>query len=570
MHKKIVILLVFMLFLFTSILPSAMCNRQDGAQRRKECVDDFDGSASFFDDCGADGNGFGDPVRYNWIERERIVASDVSYNDEFGRAVAVNGECALIGADLNGAAYVFQQVNGSWVEMQKLVGSGVTPFDCFGITVALTDRFAFVGAHHDVNGDIESGSVFVFELIDGEWVEVQRLVPSDATGSIWWSFGRSISVDGSYLLVGADDGKTQGVCTGAAYVFELVDGRWVEMQKLIASDGESLDSFGWSVSVDDEVALIGALWGDKGDVETGAAYVFELVDGEWVEVQKLTPSDGEFGDSFGNAVVLDGNYAFIGNDGGDNAQGVYTGSVYVFKRVGGQWVEVQELTPSDGIFDNHFGSAIAFDDPYLLVGDWGGQNEDRRVECGAVYVFLRVGERWFEVFKLLPSDGEQEDMFGCYGVALEGRTALIGSMWDDVDGVSTGSVYVFERSSNVIPVVVGVSGPGSGRVGREYLFTVDAVDDDGVVVSSFFDWGDGNVSGWVNGSSASHVWMSEGSFVVRVRVRDELGAVSEWMSVSVSMPKRKGVVCWLETVWECFLSDHPLLSFLFEYVLNKV
>lgn len=463
-HLNAIISLIIVLFLFTSILPSAMCNRQNDVQRSKECVDDFDGSASFFDDCCADGNMFGDPVRYDWIEREKIVASDVTYNDEFGCAVAVNGEYALIGAVLNEAAYVFQQVNGSWVEMQKLVGSGVKKFDRFGIAVALTDRFAFVGAHHDVNGDVESGSVFVFELIDGEWVEVQRLVPSDATGSMWWSFGRSISVDGSYLLVGADDGRTdQGVCTGAAYVFELIDGRWVEMQKLIASDGEELDSFGWSVSVDDEVALIGAFFGETGDESTGAAYVFELVDGEWVEVQKLTPSDGEFGDSFGNAVVLDGNYAFIGNDGGDNAQGVFTGSVYVFKRVGGRWVEMQELNPSDGIFDNHFGSVIAFDDPYLLVGDWGARNEDRGVECGAVYVFLRVGESWFEVFKLVPSDGEEGDMFGVFGVALEGRTALIGSMWDDVDGVSTGSVYVFERSSNVIPVVVGVSGPGRDR-----------------------------------------------------------------------------------------------------------
>lgn len=513
-HLNAIISLIIMLFLFTSILPSAMCNRQNDVQRSKECVDDFDGSASFFDDCCADGNMFGDPVRYDWIEREKIVASDVTYNDQFGCAVAVNGEYALIGAVLNEAAYVFQQVNGSWVEMQKLVGSGVKKFDRFGIAVALTDRFAFVGAHHDVNGDVESGSVFVFELIDGEWVEVQRLVPSDATGSIWWSFGRSISVDGSYLLVGADDGRTdQGVCTGAAYVFELVDG-------------------------------------------------------EWVEVQKLTPSDGEFGDSFGNAVVLDGNYAFIGNDGGDNAQGVFTGSVYVFKRVGGRWVEMQELNPSDGIFDNHFGSVIAFDDPYLLVGDWGARNEDRGVECGAVYVFLRVGESWFEVFKLVPSDGEEGDMFGVFGVALEGRTALIGSMWDDVDGVSTGSVYVFERSSNVIPVVVGVSGPGSGRVGREYTFSVDAVDDDGVVVSSFFDWGDGNVSGWVNGSSASHVWMSEGSFVVRVRVRDELGAVSEWMSVSVSMPKRKGVVFWLESVLDRLLDRSPFFIELMQRIFN--
>jgi hypothetical protein len=229
---------------------------------------------------------------------------------------------------------------------------------------------------------------------------------------------------------------------------------------------------------------------------------------------------------------------------------------------------MQELNPSDGIFDNHFGSAIAFDDPYLLVGDWGGQNEDRGVECGAVYVFLRVGESWFEVFKLVPSDGEEGDMFGWYGVALEGRTALIGSMWDDVDGVSTGSVYVFERSSNVIPVVVGVSGPGSGRVGREYTFSVDAVDDDGVVVSSFFDWGDGNVSGWVNGSSASHVWMSEGSFVVRVRVRDELGAVSEWMSVSVSMPKRKGVVFWLEFVLDRLLDRSPFFIELMQRIFN--
>ncbi|MCK4366213.1 MAG: FG-GAP repeat protein, partial [Thermoplasmatales archaeon] len=58
---------------------------------------------------------------------------------------------------------------------------------------------------------------------------------------------------------------------------------WSERQKLVASDGESYDYFGWSVSIDGDYAIVGE-WGDdkdNGDYRDlsgsakGSAYVFK-------------------------------------------------------------------------------------------------------------------------------------------------------------------------------------------------------------------------------------------------------------------------------------------------------
>jgi len=100
-------------------------------------------------------------------------------------------------------------------------------------------------------------------------------------------------------------------------------GEWLEQDKLTASDGTSGDLFGYSVSIDGDYAIIGAC-GD--DAYTGSAYVFERDGGSWSEVAKLTASDGEVDDFFGWSVSIDGDYVIIGAIGDDSQ----VGSAYIF------------------------------------------------------------------------------------------------------------------------------------------------------------------------------------------------------------------------------------------------
>ena len=87
----------------------------------------------------------------------------------------------------------------------------------------------------------------------------------------------------------------------------------VEIDKLLASDGNIADRFGTSVALDGNTAVVGAP--DPLGDSSGAAYVFTF-DGEaWNEQQKLVSSDAELRDDFGDSVAIDGDTRRIVNFG---------------------------------------------------------------------------------------------------------------------------------------------------------------------------------------------------------------------------------------------------------------
>ena len=68
----------------------------------------------------------------------------------------------------------------------------------------------------------------------------------------------------------------------------------------------------------------------------------------------------------------------------------------------------------------------------------------------------------------------------------------------------------------------------------EYEFSSKAIDPDGHQLYYLFDWGDGTVSNWLGpyGSgetiNATHTWNTTGQFKIKVKVKDEHEAESEW------------------------------------------
>src|SRR5882724_1366577 len=86
---------------------------------------------------------------------------------------------------------------------------------------------------------------------------------------------------------------------------------WQE-QKVTANDGAAQDSFGWSIALDNNTALVGAPNATvNGHSSQGAAYVFSYSNDNWSEMAKLTASDGASFDNFGYSVALSGNTAVI-------------------------------------------------------------------------------------------------------------------------------------------------------------------------------------------------------------------------------------------------------------------
>jgi hypothetical protein len=409
------------------------------------------------------------------VQQQLLSSSDGYRNDYFGAAVALSsdGNTALIGAygkmigsnNAQGAAYVFIRSGGVWSQQQKLTASDGTTFDQFGISVALSSdgNTALVGA----NGN--QGAAYVFTRSGGVWNQQQKLTASDGAGG---SFGISVALssDGNTALVGAY-GKTvdSNSAQGAAYIFTRSGGVWSQQQSLTASDGTTIDQFGYSVALssDGNTALIGAFSKTVGsNSNQGAAYVFIRSGGVWSQQQSLTASAGAANDRFGRAVVLssDGNTAIVGAAGNQ-------GAAYIFTRSGGVWNQQQKLTAFDGA-GGSFGVAVALssDGNTAIVGA-SSKTVGSINEQGAAYVFIRSGGIWSQqLTRLTAADGTTFDAFGI-SVALssDGNTALVGADFKRINTVPQGGVYSFSQMK--INGVTLTSSPNPSTFGQSVTFT---------------------------------------------------------------------------------------------------
>ena len=219
----------------------------------------------------------------------------------------------------------------------KLYASDAAADDRFGMCVSLNEDTALIGSVlDDDNGVSNSGSVYIFtrSSADGTFTQQSKLYVSDAAASDL--FGRSVSLYGDTALIGAIEDDDNGAsASGSVYIFTRsgADGTFTQQSKIYANDATASDSFGVSVSLYGDTALIGSVLDDDNGVSnSGSIYIFtrSSADGTFAQQSKIYANDAAAGDSFGVSVSLDGNTALIGAFYDDN-NGSNSGSVYVFK-----------------------------------------------------------------------------------------------------------------------------------------------------------------------------------------------------------------------------------------------
>ena len=287
--------------------------------------------------------------------------------------------------------------------------------------------------------------------IDVHFFQEAKLTASD--GSAWDYFGRSVSISGDTVVVGAYGHDDAGHYSGAAYLFERDEGgpgNWGQVAKLTASDGAEGDIFGGSVSISSDTVVVGAYGDDDNGYNSGAVYLFERPGTGWTnmtETAKLTASDGAEGDVFGLSVSISGNAAVAGAPQDDD-KGEDSGSAYLFERDEGgpgNWGQVAKLTASDGAAGDIFGDSVSISGDTVVAG--ARLDGDSGDSSGSAYLFEKPHSGWtdmMETAKLTASDGAAEDEFGS-SVSISGDTLVAGAPGDDDNGESSGSAYLFER-----------------------------------------------------------------------------------------------------------------------------
>ena len=410
-------------------------------------------------------------VQAQFIEQQKLLASDGNRDDRFGRVVSLSGDRLVVGVPFDnlddideGSAYVYErQGDGSWQEVAKLIASDGERLGTFASSISISGNRIVAGAPSDGEKGILSGAVYIFEREgDGSWQEVLKLTASDTDRRDF--FGGSVSLRGDRLIVSASGKDGNAFRSGVVYVFERQsDGSWQEVAKLTASDGMASDNFGRSLSLTIDRLVVGASSREGNVLDSGSAYVFERQgDGSWQEVAKLIASDPSDIDGFSSRLAIGGDYIVVSAPlDDDNGRG--SGSVYVFERQGdGSWQEVAKRIASDGVFEAGFGQSVSISGNRFIVSAL--RDDDNGRFSGSVYVFERQGNGiWQEVEKLTASDGAPADFFGT-SVSLDGDRFVVGADGDDDNLSLSGSAYVFEIRDRQLPCncananIVGTNG----------------------------------------------------------------------------------------------------------------
>jgi len=248
-----------------------------------------------------------------------LQASDGRENDQFGNAVAIHGNLALVaavGANSidRGQVYVFDLETGA--ELRILRAEDAENFDGFGGSVALEGNTAVIGADsEDSDGDNLNGVAYIFDVETGE--QRFRVKASDSRSNL--HFGRNVDLAGNLAIIGVNG--------ASAYVIDVRTGE--EVHRLSSETAELSSSLGWDVGISESFAVAGAFRDDESgdlDADRGAAYVFDLATGE--ELYQYTADDGQEGDEFGKAVATGGDIAVVGAPNHD-VGGMENGAIYV-------------------------------------------------------------------------------------------------------------------------------------------------------------------------------------------------------------------------------------------------
>ncbi|MEK7952708.1 hypothetical protein [Luteolibacter soli] len=249
-----------------------------------------------------------------WTQQAYVKASDTAAGAEFGSSLGISGESMVVGSPLAaggaGAVYVFVRSGTVWSQQARLQASNSAASSWFGQAVGISGDTVVAGAPGEasnatgVNGNQantsaqDAGAAYAFTRTGVTWTQQAYLKASNTAASD--GFGRTVSLEGSALLVGApgEDSAATGMdgnqadntaaSSGAAYAFSRVNGSWSQYSYLKASNTGAGDEFGKSLAMANGIVVVGAaressnalgiqgLQSNNSALWSGAAYLFTI------------------------------------------------------------------------------------------------------------------------------------------------------------------------------------------------------------------------------------------------------------------------------------------------------
>ena len=243
--------------------------------------------------------------------------------DNFGRAVSVSGNLALISAPNDdtggtnaGAAYLFNTATGALVQTFLNPVPGPTSGDNFGQDVAVFGNRALISTTQDDTANMNAGAAYLFDTTTGSLLHT-FLNPTPELNNVFGNndnFGFSVALSSTRIAIAAPNENINGFHNGAVYLYDLATFNLLKTLVIPTPNRDTEEFLGNDVALSDTYVLAGAPFRNLGSAQAqkdlGAAFLYDAITGAFLqEIDDMAPL---INDRFGWSVALDGTSAAIG------------------------------------------------------------------------------------------------------------------------------------------------------------------------------------------------------------------------------------------------------------------
>lgn len=343
-----------------------------------------------------------------------------------------------------GAVYVFTLNNKQVVFKNRLHIQGAKPFSMFGKLIAHTDDFLVVTAQRPITTSLGKGYVYLYKRIENNWNLVGVVADS-----VCKSAPTSIQIEGNTIAAGysiADQNNPHGFIM----IFQInPDNNQITLKQKITVDNlKPLDLIGHHIGLHQNMLAFSSISSDGNAVSSGSVWVYKLNNNTWDFLTEITHTDATSYDHFGYAIAINNPFIAIGapRQGALTETGKKSGAVYVYKLTNNNYNLEAKLQADAAANDyDYFGSSLDLENNLLAVGahsdDFAGRN------TGAVYLFERAGNSWTQINKIIGSNVNNHALFGS-SISLFNGSILCSSHLEDTDSSVNdhGAIYYYENA----------------------------------------------------------------------------------------------------------------------------
>jgi ELWxxDGT repeat protein len=322
----------------------------------------------------------------------------------------------------------------------------------FGYKVSGNSAITVIGAEHaTVNGVPFAGAAYVYDNATGNLLWTLHDPTPDASVVTADGFGFDTAVSDQWIVVSNNHSNPSLNKPGEVHIFSATTGAFV--RTIANPEASPGDRFGESLAISGSTLAVGVPGGDVGALNTGTVYTFNISSGELLRTI-ANPSQVS-GDNFGREIAMSGNNLVIGALFEDTGA-VSAGSAYVFNSTTGALLRTyRNPTPQ---LNEQFGSSVAIQGDTVAIAAY--KDNSAGTDSGSVYVFSISSGSVVPLRSIpnpVPTIGDQ---FG-YGISISGNKIAIGTPSDDVGTTNTGTVYVYDLTTNAAPQIIANPAPAA-------------------------------------------------------------------------------------------------------------